>query len=1215
MRRLFLVLACLALAAGLLLAALPLWLGGVLRWAGPRAGLTFDAYSTRGYGRFVLTGLEVRQPGVEVRVDTVEVDSPLVHLLRLLVDRPREVVAGRWSVVFVPSPPRTGPRPPVGWIPLRRQLLQVADGLSTWMPRARAGAGALQAPGLELTLAGAQWEGGTLAAKDFGWREERFDVECQFDGDVIRARANARRYPLTGRVESRDTAVTGELVFAGQKAPLEATFAPAGWLPQRATLRAESWTVAGSELALPRYRTVTGTATLTWADAQFRLETDVRGESDEGGAPPLEVSASARGGGETVTVERFTLLAPGARATLSDPVDVNLRTRVLAEAAALSVDVDLAALPWGTQEGRFSCLVRLEPRSTGWPSVHFQAEGRDLRYLDRARLGRAQLSGRLDWPKLRLETAEVFAGEDGRVSVTGSVDFLTREVADVRAEGNLPFEVLSSFVPKDLWFAHATFAVNVAGIWTAVHHEGTLLVDELERPGLRPAELRLWWRGEGTRFPEVEAGIRAADTEVVAAGAVEASGAEVRRLVWRHGGEDRLALERAARLQWADGTLRVDAFDLVGKAGELRASGSWGPRGELRFFARGISAEWWRNFVPRTPFEWSIEALSLTADWDEGPVRLKTAGRLFLDLTAEERITVDLAAAADGSTLALEHLRASESGKEFAYLTGELPFAVRVAPRLAVEFARSSALKAEGFVRPESRWWSELGARTGLHLHQPRLSLTLGGSWDAPVGDVRLQVSKVEMDARLKPEKWPPLEAIEGTLRATPQALELSSLSARVAGQPLAVSGRLDLTSEVRTQLRNEPLQALKDHLEVGVTARDVELASLAPFVSGVLAPQGRLDADLRASSRGPWSGYLRVSGAATRPLPGAGPLRDIEADLRFEGRRAEIARLELGFGGQPVRASGSIELPVDGAPIPDIVVRGKNLPFVRQAGFLLRGDVDLKLGPGQTPGVPEVRGKLALRDGLFLSDVRAFIPTGGSGPERRPPYFAVQAAPFDRWRLDVSVEGERFLRARTALFNGVASMRFHLGGTLGSPRALGLVRIDEGQVLFPFARFNLQDASVRLTEENPYDPQLGVFGTSRRYGYDLRLELTGTASSPNLQFSSSPPLNSEQVLLLVMAGQTPRNEVSYSTSQRFTRLGTFFGQSLLSSLGGAGGEERLTLSSGERISRQGRETYRVEYEVDDRWSLVGEYDEFDEYNAGLRFQVVPRSDKPEEDK
>ncbi len=167
-----------------------------------------------------------------------------------------------------------------------------------------------------------------------------------------------------------------------------------------------------------------------------------------------------------------------------------------------------------------------------------------------------------------------------------------------------------------------------------------------------------------------------------------------------------------------------------------------------------------------------------------------------------------------------------------------------------------------------------------------------------------------------------------------------------------------------------------------------------------------------------------------------------------------------------------------------------------------------------------------------------------------------------------------------------------------------------------PFATFVVQEGRVSLTPEQGAEPQVWLVGTVRRLNYDLRMEASGPASAPALVFSSSPPLESAQVLLLVMAGEAPHDEVSYSDRQRVARLGSYLGQSLLASFGGESeAGERLSLSSGENISRQGRETYGIEYRLSDRWSFVGEYDEFDEFNAGLKWRVFSKGGTREEPK
>jgi translocation and assembly module TamB len=358
--------------------------------------------------------------------------------------------------------------------------------------------------------------------------------------------------------------------------------------------------------------------------------------------------------------------------------------------------------------------------------------------------------------------------------------------------------------------------------------------------------------------------------------------------------------------------------------------------------------------------------------------------------------------------------------------------------------------------------------------------------------------------------------------------------------------------------------------------------------------------------------GFLHLRDAASRPLGPLGVLQEIDADLRLTGRSVELRSVTAKAGGQPVTLSGTIQFPPDAAPRYDVALRGGNLPFIRQTGLLVRGDLDLKL---RTPaaGPTAISGTVRLRDSLFLSDVRAFLPGGTKGGALQPPYFAVEIPPFDAWTLGVDVSGARFMRLRTPVFTGVASARFRLSGTLGEPRAIGEVVIDEGQVLMPFASFTVKQGTVRITEENPHELTLFLRATGRREGYELAMEITGTAGAPSIVFTSSPALDSDQLLMMVMTGAAPGNGIAYSSTQRFARLGTYLGQSLLDSFGSdATSADRLIITSGETISQQGRETYGVEYKLADRWKLVGEYDEFDDYNVGLKWRLYPGKHLPE---
>jgi translocation and assembly module TamB len=184
------------------------------------------------------------------------------------------------------------------------------------------------------------------------------------------------------------------------------------------------------------------------------------------------------------------------------------------------------------------------------------------------------------------------------------------------------------------------------------------------------------------------------------------------------------------------------------------------------------------------------------------------------------------------------------------------------------------------------------------------------------------------------------------------------------------------------------------------------------------------------------------------------------------------------------------------------------------------------------------------------------------------------------------------------------------VGGTLKDPVALGQVKIDPGSsVTFPFSSLDVKQGFLSLTSEDPYEPHLYVTAESRRFGYDVKMEASGPVDQPVVQFSAIPGLSSEEIVLMLTAGQIPRGVgVTATTQQRAQGLALFVGKNLLSDFGlGGSGEERLTVRSGEEISVSGRPTYDLEYKLTDRWSVIGEYDRFDQYDLNLKFKAYSK--------
>jgi translocation and assembly module TamB len=117
-----------------------------------------------------------------------------------------------------------------------------------------------------------------------------------------------------------------------------------------------------------------------------------------------------------------------------------------------------------------------------------------------------------------------------------------------------------------------------------------------------------------------------------------------------------------------------------------------------------------------------------------------------------------------------------------------------------------------------------------------------------------------------------------------------------------------------------------------------------------------------------------------------------------------------------------------------------------------------------------------------------------------------------------------------------------------------------------------------------------------------------GPVDAPVITFSSMPPLSSEEIVLMLTAGEIPRNELATTQQQRAGRLAMFFGRQLLMQFGAdEAAAERLEIRTGEELTEQATPTYYLEYRLDERWSVTGEYDRFNALNAGLKWRLYSK--------
>jgi translocation and assembly module TamB len=500
-----------------------------------------------------------------------------------------------------------------------------------------------------------------------------------------------------------------------------------------------------------------------------------------------------------------------------------------------------------------------------------------------------------------------------------------------------------------------------------------------------------------------------------------------------------------------------------------------------------------------------------------------------------------------------------------------------------------------------------LGTLGRLDLSQPSFNLLLTGTARQPRGEVRASLAAASLRSSENATQMPRFEnaRLEADLR--PDRIQLRRLEFQLDGQRVTVQGDWPIDTNTWANVLSGDVAPDWQGASARVLIQEADLAPLALHFPTLLAAQGKLHLDLRIQPGLILDGFLTLTNAVTRPLGPLAPLREIEALIAFSGRTARVDRFAARLGGRPIHARGHATLSDNGELLYALRLQGTNAPLVREPGLLMRADLDLTLEnrAGQNP---TISGAVQLRDGLLLQDVSSLLVDRLERPALRPPYFSVTNLPFARWPLDVKVTGDQFLRVRSPAFIGSVSADATVSGFLGKPVIQADVRIPRGRVLFPFGKLDVERAFATLSEEQPRGPAIDVVAAGQNYGYNVRLEVTGSLDNLNVLFTSTPPLSSEDILLMLTAGELPNQEITYSAEARAGRLITYLGREVATRFfGNEMGEERLLINSGENIARSGRTTYSIEYRLTPRWSLVGEYDEFNALNAGLKLRIYSR--------
>jgi translocation and assembly module TamB len=1213
-------------------AALPIWFRWALRPLLQIYGIRFESYEADGYTKFALSGVRGEWQNARFESSRVEAFLPTRWLWSFYFEgsQAANVQGGPWRLAVEPKTSPTTPRykAPGSTSKVLNDVEAVLIALRHWVPSAQFTNGVVAVHSEVFTLPVVQWKQGNLNASV---RPARFAETVALQVNVS---TNSQPVISLGASQSGVTcetrwkrsgdhwALEAETRWLTNRMVATATFVQKGWWPERARLSAHSVHVPASRLKLEHYEDVIGSLVLDWARQRFTLEVTAAAQPAANSTdqlPPVALKLKAQGDELAATVEDFNLISPGIYAELSGRISIDRSGKMLTNAASLQVLLNLGELPGTSMTGKLQGLVRLRPSPNNTFHAAFEVSGTNLSSKT-LEVGEATASGELSWPALEVNTAFKF-GRSSSFTGSARMDLHSRNVNAGRwnFDGMLP----PTWLPHGVSYSRLQTSGDFSGSITNPTHSGRLEISALSVPPLSPFALEANWRGQKLNLSAAELQLHAGNSRLQLSGALRndstqpAASLALNKLNFQRSGQTLYALEQPCQIIFRPAKetnrtteLKLGALHWAGAERKLQLAGEvdWPRRGSVRSQCLNVMLDDFTDFVPQAARLWSVHNLDLKADWHDGPVDLNLTTQVNFTSQDGASFSIEGAVRTGSAGIEVDRVIASSAAGEVVSIKGTLPMTLFPGSTNGwLHLNQQSPINLRAVTTPNKSFWDSLTGLIGFRLENPALDLTLRGTLEKPEGVAELKAERVQWKFGTNTIAPPSLSDLQMTATFKEDRVQVMNFTVELEGQPVRAGGELPLNQDFWPRLitkRQLPdWQQASGRLEVV----DARLDLFSKYLPQVLSPQGRLSlqAELQPGTR--LSGDLEITNAATRALGPLGRIHDIHAHIRLADRNARIEMFTGRVGGQAVHLTGSASLPDSKGVQFNVALRGVNVPLVRQPGVLVRTDLDVRVRQDEAQSTT-ISGQVNLRDSLFLQDLKTLVKGGPDQPNQRPPYFSLSGAPFDEWKVDVRITGDRFLRVRTPLFRGEISANLQLTGDLKEPVALGEVRIASGRVQFPFGTLNVDQGYAALTSENPYRPRLFVLASGRTYGHEIKMEVSGPANEPRVTFNSTPPLTSEQIVMLLTAGELPQDELSLSNQQRAARLAMFVGKDFLGRvIGDEGTAERLTIRSGEEISDESQQTYYLEYRLTDDWSVVGEYDRFNALNVGLKWKIFSK--------
>jgi translocation and assembly module TamB len=253
--------------------------------------------------------------------------------------------------------------------------------------------------------------------------------------------------------------------------------------------------------------------------------------------------------------------------------------------------------------------------------------------------------------------------------------------------------------------------------------------------------------------------------------------------------------------------------------------------------------------------------------------------------------------------------------------------------------------------------------------------------------------------------------------------------------------------------------------------------------------------------------------------------LSDINGTLVFTQDRLQIEQLTAHSGGGLIRLGGYMQY---GRYLEfNVTAQGEDVRLRYPPGMSSTANADLRLYGTSNGAV--LSGELqvnrfSLSPGFDFSSYLA--------SSRQSAVISGSDSPLNRVKFDLHIYTIPELRFSSSLARVSGEADLRLRGTMAKPVLLGRTTIQEGEIFFNGAKYNLERGDISFTNPVKIDPVLDLAASIRVSDYDIEIGFHGTADKLNVVYRSEPPLPQADIIALLALGRTQEESAQAGASQ-----------------------------------------------------------------------------------